>query len=96
MQPPDMVALSVGSVRTEPSGLPDTLGQIFREITDVATSFLGATWNALDVHLGSEPTTCTGSVSSSHTWSQVGNGVPVLGSAKAFARGSHIGSRSPP
>ena len=55
MQPPGMVALGVGGVLTESGGLPDALGQIFREITDVATSFLGAPQDALDMHLGAEP-----------------------------------------
>jgi hypothetical protein len=50
-----MIPLPVGGVLIEPGGLSDTFGQVFREVTDVATSFLGATEDALDVHLGAEP-----------------------------------------
>ena len=39
-------------------------------------------------------TTCAGSVSWSQACSQVGSGVPVLGSVKVLALVSQIGSRS--
>jgi hypothetical protein len=49
-----VVALSVGGVLIEPGGLSDAFCQIFCEVTDVATSFFGATEDAFDVHLGAE------------------------------------------
>ena len=55
MQSPGVVALRVGGVLVEPSGLPDAFGQVFREVADVATGFLGATQDALDMYLRPEP-----------------------------------------
>ncbi len=54
MQPAGVVSLPVGGVFAEASGLADAFGQIFREVADVATRFLGAPQDALDVHLGAE------------------------------------------
>jgi hypothetical protein len=42
-----MIALGVSGVLAESSGLPDTLGQIFREVADMPTGFLGTTQDAL-------------------------------------------------
>jgi len=50
-----MVAVRVGGVLGEPGGLSDALGQVFREVADVATGFLGATQDALDMYLRPEP-----------------------------------------
>ena len=95
MQPVGVVAVGVGGVLVESGGLTDALGQIFREVADVAAGFFGAAEDALDVDLVPKRTTCAGSVRSSHAWSQVGSGVPVSGSVKALARVSQTGSRSP-
>ena len=54
MQSVGVVALSVGGVLIEPGGLSDAFCQIFCEVSDVATCFLGATEDALDVYLRPE------------------------------------------
>jgi hypothetical protein len=46
--------VGVGGVLTESSGLPDAFGQIFCEVSDVATGLFGAPQNSLDVHLSTE------------------------------------------
>jgi hypothetical protein len=54
VQPSGVVAVGVGGVLTESSGLPDAFGQIFCEVSDVATGLFGAPQNSLDVHLSTE------------------------------------------
>ena len=54
MQPPRVIPLRVGGVLIKPGGLPHAFGEIFREIADMATGFLSAAEDALDVHLRPE------------------------------------------
>jgi hypothetical protein len=54
VKPPGVVTLGVGGVLIEASGVPDTFGEVFREVADVAASFFSAAEDALDVHLGAE------------------------------------------
>jgi len=39
---------------TEPGGLADGFGQVFREVADVSSGFFGAAEDAFDVYLGAE------------------------------------------
>lgn len=44
----------MGGVLAEPGGLSDALGEVFRELADVAPGFFGAAEDSFDVHLRSE------------------------------------------
>jgi hypothetical protein len=54
VQPPDVLSLGVGGALAESGGLANALGQILGEVTDVASGFLAATQDPLDVHLFAE------------------------------------------
>lgn len=51
MQPVGMVAVGVGGVLTEASGLSDGFGEVFGEVADVSSGFFGAAQDSLDVYL---------------------------------------------
>jgi hypothetical protein len=46
-----VIAVGVGGVLVDAGGLSDALGEVFREVSDVAAGFFGATEDALDVYL---------------------------------------------
>jgi hypothetical protein len=94
VQPAGVVAVRVGGVLGESGGLSDALGQVFREVADVAAGFFGAAQDALDVHLFPESHDVSGLGQVLAGLSQVGSGVSVSGSVKALALVSQTGIRS--
>jgi hypothetical protein len=51
MQPPSVIPQSIRHALAETSGLPNALGEVFREVANVTTGFLSTAENTLDVHL---------------------------------------------
>jgi hypothetical protein len=94
VQPVDVFSLGVGGVLVESRCLADGFGQVFHEVADVTASFLAATQDALDMDLFAEADDVGGFGQLLAGLFSVCSGVPVAGSVKALARGSHTGSRS--
>ena len=89
-----MVSLGVGGVLIQPGGLSYRFREIFCEVADVATCFLGAPEDAFDVRLRPESHDVRGLSEIRTGLIPGGQRGPGVGIGEGLARLSHTGNRS--